>query len=226
MNASWYPLLQNELEKDYMKELMAFLEKEKTEKEIYPKENLIFNALNQTSFEKTKVVIVGQDPYHGPNQAMGLSFSVSQKEKIPPSLKNIFKEIESDLGIKKPTHGDLTSWAKQGVLLLNSTLTVEKGKPKSHFKKGWEAFTNKIIEILWEKKKNIVFLLWGRSAIDKLNFLSPKKSHLVLTAPHPSPLSAYSGFFGSKHFSKANEFLKQHNEQQIDWSLNAPLEKI
>ena len=184
-------------------------------KTIYPPKDYIFNALKLTSYENTKVVIVGQDPYHGENQAHGLSFSVQKGIKLPPSLQNIYKELESDLGIKPRLDGDLTGWAKQGVLLLNTVLTVRKGMANSHKDKGWEKLTRKIIELLGQRKEPIVFLLWGSYAQSYQDLIAPW--HLVLKAPHPSPLSAYRGFFGCKHFSKCNHFLVDHGQTPIDW---------
>ncbi len=219
IHPSWKNLLKEEFEKPYMLELQEFLKHEVLSgNTIFPPAHLIFNALYQTPFEKVKIVLLGQDPYHGPNQAEGLCFSVPQEIKPPPSLQNIFKELISDLGIKKPSSGSLLSWAKQGALLLNCTLSVRKGEAKSHFGKGWEIFTDKIIQLLYEKKEPIVFLLWGKPAIDKLRG-KMKNHHLILTAPHPSPLSAYTGFFGCAHFSQSNQFLKQHGRQEMDWSL-------
>jgi uracil-DNA glycosylase len=215
----WKTLLLEEFQKPYMLELKRFLKKEKDAgKTIYPPGSLIFNALNTTGFEDVKVVILGQDPYHGPNQAHGLSFSVRKGIPKPPSLVNIFKEIHSDLNIPIPTYGDLTSWAEQGVLLLIATLTVEKGKANSHQGKGWDIFTDKIISLLNEHRENIVFLLWGSFAQKKGQFIDRKK-HLVLEAPHPSPLSAHRGFLGCKHFSKTNKYLESKGIAPIDWSL-------
>ncbi len=211
---SWKELLLSEFDKPYMRELIEFLRMETAQ--IYPPKELIFNALEMTPPELVKVVIIGQDPYHGPGQAEGLCFSVPENIPTPPSLKNIFKELQSEFKGPKPTHGSLKHLAKQGVLLLNATLTVRKGKPKSHFGRGWELFTDKIVELLCATENPMVFLLWGKSAIDKVkNINCPKK--LVLKAPHPSPLSAYTGFFGCAHFSKANAFLKAHNVEEINW---------
>ena len=185
---------------------------------IYPPKNYIFNALKLTSYKDTKVVIVGQDPYHGENEAHGLSFSVQKGIKIPPSLQNIYKELESDLGIKPHSDGDLTKWAKEGVLLLNAVLTVEKDKPASHRNIGWELFTDYIIKILNEKNEPIVFILWGNFAKEKKKFIT-NPIHLVITSPHPSPFSANNGFFGSKPFSKTNVFLIKNNLKPINWQL-------
>lgn len=220
MDPSWKIRLSPEFKKPYMLALKQFLDKEMGQGiPIYPPKNLIFNALRLTPFEQVKVVIIGQDPYHGPGQAEGLCFSVPKNIRPPPSLQNIFKELHSDLGLPKPTNGSLVSWARQGVLLLNATLTVRAEQPKSHFGRGWETFTDKIVELLCSQNTPFVFLLWGKSAIDKLQH-QKNSSHLVLTAPHPSPLSAYSGFFGCHHFSKTNEFLKMHNKTEINWGVS------
>lgn len=187
-------------------------------KTIFPPQNHIFEALKLTSFENTKVVIVGQDPYHGIGEAHGLSFSVQKGIKVPPSLVNIYKELETDLNIPRKEHGDLSGWAKQGVLLLNAVLTVEKDKPASHRKLGWERLTDYIIKVLNTKETPVVFILWGNFAKEKKSLITNPK-HLIITSPHPSPFSANSGFFGSKPFSKTNNYLKEHNEKTIDWSL-------
>jgi uracil-DNA glycosylase len=216
---SWKRHLEDEFQKPYMKRLKDFLVSEKKKgKMIYPKGGEIFEALNATPFDKVKVVILGQDPYHGPGQAHGLSFSVKPGVPPPPSLQNIYKELESDLGIKPPRHGYLKHWADQGVLLLNATLSVEKGKAGSHQKRGWEEFTDEIVKELNEQREHLVFMLWGSYAQKKGEGLDTKK-HLVLKAPHPSPLSAHRGFFGSRHFSKANKYLEAHGIKPIDWSL-------
>ena len=186
---------------------------------IFPPGNKIFNALNLTKFEDVKVVILGQDPYHGQNQAHGLSFSVEEGIRPPPSLKNIFKELESDMGIKQPEHGNLERWCNEGVLLLNSILTVEKSKPTSHSNMGWEQFTDKILSILNDLKRNVVFILWGKKAQEKGHFLD-KNRHLILKSAHPSPYSANNGFLGSKPFSKTNHYLNSNNIKEIDWDLN------
>lgn len=191
--------------------------KEYDKKIIYPLKNCIFNALKLTSYKDTKVVIVGQDPYHEENQAHGLSFSVQKGVKVPPSLKNIYKELNSDLGVPIRSDGDLTEWAKQGVLLLNAVLTVEKGKAGSHRNLGWESLTDYIIRVLNSKDKPIVFILWGNFAKEKAKLITNNK-HCIISSPHPSPFSAYSGFFGSKPFSKTNEFLINNNLKPIDWS--------
>ncbi len=219
MDPSWKQHLLREFGKPYMNELRLFLQKEKqAQKSIYPRGREFFAALNHTPFEKVKVVILGQDPYHGPNQAHGLSFSVRPGVEIPPSLVNIYKELKSDLGIDPPDHGYLTPWADQGVLLLNATLSVEAGRAGSHQGKGWEQFTDAIIEALNREREGIVFVLWGSYAQKKGAFIDTRK-HLVLKGPHPSPLSAYRGFFGCKHFSKINEFLTARGETPIDWRL-------
>lgn len=223
MEERWLHELKEEFQKPYMKELQQFLREEiKSGKTVYPPQEYIFNALCETPFDRAKVIIIGQDPYHNPGQAHGLSFSVVKGVTPPPSLKNIYKEIESDLGIAPPAHGSLLSWAKQGVLLLNATLTVRENEPKSHYGRGWETFTDAIIERLLEKKKNLVFLLWGKSAKEKCDNVMKGRSegHLILEAPHPSPYSASSGFFGCKHFSKTNQFLKEHGIEEIDWSVH------
>lgn len=215
INKKWDEVLSNEFKKDYFKKLGIFVKNEYNKKEIYPKYNDIFNALRYTDYDDVKVVILGQDPYHGYNEAHGLSFSVKKGTPLPPSLQNIFKELENDLNIKK-TDSDLTSWAKQGVFLLNSIMTVEKDKPLSHKDKGWEIFTDNIIKYLNEREKPIVFVLWGSYARSK-KVLITNKRHLVLESVHPSPLSAYRGFFGSKPFSKINAFLEKNNIEKIEW---------
>jgi len=223
LEQSWLDYLKEEFDTPYLLALKDFLLAEKEQgKVIHPKGNLIFNALNSTPFDKVKVVILGQDPYHGADQAHGLSFSVLPGVKIPPSLVNIFKELSQDLGIKIPSHGYLQSWADQGVLLLNATLTVEQNNAGSHQGKGWEQFTDRAIQQLNEHREGLVFLLWGAYAQKKGQFIDNKK-HLVLSAPHPSPLSAHRGFFGIKHFSKANEYLTKNNVTPIDWHLPAEI---
>ena len=220
LNSSWKKYLEQEFSKDYMLELEAFLEHQEREGvSIFPSTDNIFAALNITPLEKVKAVIIGQDPYHGENQAHGLSFSVTKKEKIPPSLRNIYKELSDDLNIPTPSHGCLESWAKNGVLLLNNVLTVEKSKAGAHQKKGWEIFTDKVIELINEKRSDVVFLLWGAPAQKKARHVDPKK-HCILIAPHPSPLSSYRGWFGCKHFSKCNHFLESRNLAPIDWSIS------
>ena len=218
LESSWKQLLLKEFEKQYMKDLKLFLLKEiQHNKSIYPQPHEYFEALNLSPFNEVKVVILGQDPYHGFNQAHGLCFSVKPQVAVPPSLLNIYKELSQDLGVKIASHGFLKAWAKQGILLLNNTLTVVAGKPGSHKGKGWEIFTDKIIEILNQKKQNLVFLLWGRFAGEKACFVDSSK-HCVLKAPHPSPFSADRGFFGCRHFSKTNAYLKSKGLKQIDWS--------
>lgn len=223
LDTSWQAMIGEELNKPYMQSLRDFLKQEQAaEKTIYPPSPLIFNAFNQTPFDKIRVVIIGQDPYHGDDkgkaQAHGLSFSVPQGVKIPPSLRNIFKEIEADLGIKMSSEGDLTPWAQQGVLLLNATLTVEIGNAGSHQKRGWETFTNAAITALNKHREGLVFVLWGSYAQKKGEIIDTNK-HLVLTSPHPSPLSAHRGFFGNHQFSKINAYLTKRGETTIDWQL-------
>lgn len=215
-NTDWYQYLKDEFEKDYFINLSKFIDHEYESEEIFPPRNLIYNALLKTSLEKTKVVILGQDPYHGPSQAHGLSFSVADGVKIPPSLKNIFKELNEDLGIEKSNNGNLENWAKQGVLLLNNTLTVRAGLAGSHQKNGWEIFTQKIIEIVNAEKENVVFILWGAPAQKKAHFVN-RTRHLVLESAHPSPLSSYRGFFGSKPFSQSNNYLMSKKLCPIKW---------
>ncbi len=223
MEASWLQHLQPEFEKPYMKELETFLAKEiHSGVEVYPPFELIFNAFCQTPFDQVKVVIIGQDPYHGPGQAHGLSFSVPKGVPAPPSLQNIFKEIKDDLGIAPPSHACLINWARQGVLLLNATLTVRANEAKSHHGKGWEIFTDRVAQLLCAREDPIVFLLWGKSAYEKFQHISTSASHhLALTAPHPSPLSAHAGFLGCRHFSKTNEFLKKVKKTPIDWAIHS-----
>lgn len=217
---SWKSRLESEFEKPYMKWLEKFLEEEVKEGHtIYPPTELIFEALNQTPFEKTKIVVLGQDPYHGKGQAHGLSFSVQEKIVFPPSLKNIFKEIQSEITEAQFFSGCLLPWAKQGVLLLNAILTVRSQTPLSHQQKGWEEFTDRIIQLLCERKDPVIFLLWGKYAFQKFKPICHAKQHFVMTAPHPSPFSAYTGFFGCQHFSKANEILQSLNKKPIDWAI-------
>jgi uracil-DNA glycosylase len=219
---SWANVLRQELQKPYLGKLAAFLEQERWKNHIvFPQEHEVFQALQLTPFENVNVVIVGQDPYHGPGQAHGLCFSVQPTVAIPPSLQNIYKEMQSDLGIVPAKHGCLTSWAHQGVLLLNATLTVRQGEPLSHHKKGWEEFTDAIIEAVATQKKHVVFILWGKNAQEKCQKLSAAlhAHHLVLTAAHPSPYSAPHGFFGCKHFSKANQYLSEHGLKPIHWEI-------
>ncbi len=218
INDEWISLIQEELNKPYFFDLDKFLSFEKENFTIYPPDNQIFSAFEMTKPQDVKVVILGQDPYHGAGQAHGLSFSVPRGIKPPPSLVNIFKELNSDLGIKKPADGNLNRWASQGVLLLNATLTVREGIALSHNNRGWETFTDAIIKKLSENYKNIVFLLWGKRAQDKIRLIDTTKHH-ILTAAHPSPLSAYNGFFGCKHFSRTNQYLESNNISPIDWAL-------
>lgn len=218
LHNSWQELLAPEFEKAYYRKLHDFLKQEYQTQTIHPDMFHIFEALELTPYENVKVVILGQDPYHGEHQAHGLSFSVQKGVRIPPSLQNIYKELESDLGIKPVNHGDLTSWAKQGVLLLNTVLTVRNGAANSHRGQGWEQFTDKIIELLNERTAPVIFILWGKPAQTKAKMINTHR-HIVLTAPHPSPLSAYRGFFGSKPFSKTNELLLALGEQPINWQL-------
>lgn len=223
LEPSWQAALQEEFKQNYLIDLAVFLDKERAQGiSVFPPKNLIFNALWNTPLDKVKVVIIGQDPYHGPGQAHGLSFSVPVGIPQPPSLKNIFKELAEDLSLPAPSHGCLLSWAKQGVLLLNTTLTVRQGEPMSHEGKGWEKFTDAIVKSLMEQQKPMVFLLWGKHAQKKwetFKALYNAKQHLILTAAHPSPFSAHQGFFGCRHFSKANTWLQQHNLTPIDWKI-------
>ncbi len=217
LHPEWLAVVGDEFHKPYMTQLKAFLQQEKAAgKVVYPKGAEIFNALDTTPFSSVKVVILGQDPYHGPDQAHGLCFSVRRGIDKPPSLVNIYKEIEDDCGIKMPAHGDLTGWAKQGVLLLNATLTVRQFNAGSHQGKGWEEFTDAAIRAVNDRHENIVFMLWGSYAQKKGAFIDRKK-HLVLQAPHPSPLSSYRGFFGCKHFSQANKYLIAQGRAPIAW---------
>lgn len=219
LHTSWQAAIGQEFDQPYMQDLRTFLEKEKAaNKTIYPPSALIFNAFNQTPFHAVRVVIIGQDPYHGPNQAHGLSFSVPNEVPLPPSLRNIFKEIESNLGNKMSGAGDLSPWAKQGVLLLNATLTVECANAGSHQKRGWETFTDAAIAALNEQRQHLVFILWGSYAQKKGAKIDAKK-HLILKSVHPSPLSAHRGFFGNQQFSSANAYLQQHGETPINWVL-------
>jgi len=214
----WGPLLNEEFLKPYYLELREFLKKEYMTKTIYPPMEDIYNALHYTSFRNVKVVILGQDPYHGSGQAHGLSFSVQPGVKQPPSLANIFKELQSDLNIAPPSDGYLVKWAKQGVLLLNNVLTVRAGQAHSHRGKGWEQFTNRVIETLNEKEHSVVYILWGKAAQDKQRLIDLNK-HYTIKSPHPSPLSAYRGFFGSKPFSMTNKILRQEGLDEIDWEI-------
>ena len=213
---SWDKYLEEEYKKDYFIQLMDFVKNEYKTKTIYPKQNEVFNAFRYTSFEDVKVVILGQDPYHGPNQAEGLSFSVSNSVLKPPSLKNIFKELENDLGIQFPEANSLVPWAKEGVLLLNAVLTVQEHTPTSHKDKGWETFTDNIIKCLNNKTTPVVFILWGSYARNKKELIT-NPLHYIIESPHPSPFSARTGFFGSKPFSKTNEYLKSKGIKEINW---------
>ena len=214
---TWNEILAEEMQKDYYQELQAFVQKRRAEVRVFPEEKNVFNALELTPFESVKVVILGQDPYHGFGQAHGLSFSVQKGTPLPPSLKNIYKELQEDIGGELPTEGDLTHWAKQGVLLLNTVLTVEEGNANSHKGKGWERLTNRLIESLNELKHPVIFILWGKPAQDKEKLIT-NPNHIILKAPHPSPLSAYRGFFGSKPFSRVNDILIQQGQTPIRWT--------
>lgn len=211
-------IVQKEFEQDYYKQLHTFVENEYQTRTIYPPKKEIFRAINLSEYEDIKVVILGQDPYHQPGQANGLAFSVKKGVRVPPSLVNIYKELHDDLGCPIPSHGDLTAWAMQGVLLLNNVLTVPESTANGHAGKGWETFTLNIVKALNQREKPMVFILWGKNAMDKKKYIDTSK-HLVLTSVHPSPLSVYRGFFGSKPFSKTNEFLKQQGMEPIDWTI-------
>ena len=214
---TWNEILAEEMKKDYYQELQTFVQKRRQEVRVFPEENNVFNALELTPFESVKVVILGQDPYHGFGQAHGLSFSVQKGIPFPPSLRNIYKELQEDIGGDFPTEGDLSHWAKQGVLLLNTVLTVEEGNANSHKGKGWERLTNRLIESLNELKHPVIFILWGKPAQDKEKLII-NPNHVILKAPHPSPLSAYRGFFGSKPFSRVNDILIQQGQTPIRWT--------
>lgn len=219
LHPSWLTHLEPEFQRPYMQHLKAFLVQQKQQgKVIYPESKNIFNAFNTTPLERVKVVIIGQDPYHGPGQAHGLCFSVKPGVPAPPSLKNIFKELERDLNMPVPSHGYLQSWAEQGVLLLNATLTVEQGRAGSHQGKGWEEFTDRAIQLVNEHCSGVVFLLWGSYAQKKGQWVDPHK-HLILRSPHPSPLSAHRGFIGNGHFSNTNAYLQQQGKTPIDWRI-------
>ena len=219
LHSSWLDVVGGEFDLPYMAQLKEFLQQEKRQRKIiYPPGNLIFNALNTTHFDDVKVVIIGQDPYHGPNQAHGLCFSVMPGVPIPPSLRNIYQELRTDLDIPSPAHGYLQSWAEHGVLLLNATLTVERGKAGAHQGKGWETFTDAVIRAINDRRRDVVFLLWGSYAQQKGEVIDNNK-HLVLKAPHPSPFSANRGFFGCKHFSRTNQYLQSQGLQAVNWRL-------
>ncbi len=216
MNESWRSRLNAEFDKPYFAKLVAFVRHEYASGTCYPPGSKIFNAFNSTPFESVKVVILGQDPYHEPGQAMGLSFSVPQGTPLPPSLRNIYTEIRNELGVEPPASGDLTRWAEQGVLLLNATLTVRQGQAASHQKQGWEIFTDAAIRLLASEREHLVFMLWGAYAGAKAQFIDPQR-HLVLRSAHPSPLSASRGFFGNHHFQLCNDYLLSHGQQPIVW---------
>lgn len=214
---TWNEILAEEMQKDYYQELQVFVQKRRAEVRVFPEEKNVFNALELTPFESVKVVILGQDPYHGFGQAHGLSFSVQKGIPLPSSLRNIYKELQEDIGGEFPTEGDLSHWAKQGVLLLNTVLTVEEGNANSHKGKGWERLTNRLIDSLNELKHPVIFILWGKPAQDKEKLIT-NPNHVILKAPHPSPLSAYRGFFGSKPFSRVNDILIQQGQTPIRWT--------
>lgn len=215
---SWSDFILQEQSKDYYKKIVSYIENDKRNYTIYPNKEDIFNAFKYSKLENIKCCILGQDPYHGPNQAHGLSFSVKCDTEIPPSLKNIFKELKSDLNIDSPIHGNLKAWAKQGVMLLNSSLTVREHEPNSHSKIGWHIFTDNVIKTLSERENPLVFILWGNNARSKKSLITSNK-HFIIESSHPSPLSAYNGFFGSKPFSRTNEFLINNNIEPINWNL-------
>lgn len=215
----WQPILDQASDRDTYQRLRSFLKEEYQTTTVYPPMDDLWTAFEATDFDQVKVVILGQDPYHGPGQSHGLAFSVRPGIKIPPSLRNIYKELESDLGIKAPDHGYLMDWAKSGVLLLNTVLTVRAGQAHSHRKKGWEEFTNEVIQELNKRDRPMVFILWGKAASSKKNMIDTNK-HGVIESPHPSPLSAHRGFFGSRPFSKANAFLKDRGQEPVDWHLS------
>jgi len=214
----WHPLLEAETTKDYWRPLLAFVNAERAKGKVFPESDTVFKALHLTPFKDVKVVILGQDPYHNDNQAMGLSFSVPEGLALPPSLQNIYKELQTDLGIKRPASGDLTKWAERGVLLLNSVLTVRAHQAASHQGKGWEVFTDAVLKSINDREAHVVFILWGGFARKKKSLIDTAK-HTVIESAHPSPLSAYAGFFGSKPFSKTNAALEEHGQVSIDWSL-------
>lgn len=219
IEASWLEVLRAEFERPYFIELKNFLKEQISQQTVYPPSSKIFSAFNHTAFADVKVVIIGQDPYHGPGQANGLSFSVERSQKTPPSLQNIYKELQADLNIPVAQHGDLTPWAQQGVLLLNAVLTVNHKSPGSHRNRGWENFTDAAIRALIKKRSNLVFFLWGKYAQNKARFID-RSQHLVLESAHPSPFSAHKGFFGSRPFSQANTYLEQNGKQAVEWALD------
>ena len=214
----WYERLHDQFTADYFAELRTFIQRERKSHEVFPSPDNVFAALNATSFDKTRIVILGQDPYHGPRQAHGLCFSVQHDVAIPPSLANIFNELEHDIGVTRPTHGCLTKWAQQGVLLLNTTLTVRRGEPGSHHSRGWERFTDQIISLVNAKEQPVAFVLWGSPARKKKALITGPH-HRIIEAPHPSPLSAHRGFFGSRPFSQLSDFLAQHGYPPVEWDL-------
>lgn len=216
---SWQRLLADEFEKEYFQDLFRFLDEEYAESTVYPPKELIFSAFDHTLYEDVKVVILGQDPYHGANQSHGLAFSVQKGVKIPPSLRNMYKELASDLGIEPASHGNLSEWADQGVLLLNTVLTVREGEANAHRKQGWEQFTDRVIEVLNAREKPIIFVLWGKPAQQKAAMIDTEK-HVIIESFHPSPLSASRGFFGSRPFSKVNEALVELGEEPIQWQIS------
>ena len=218
LTPEWKKELNKEFSKDYFKKIAKTIDNHHQKNLLCPKIDNVFRALNLVSINETKVVIIGQDPYHGLNQANGLAFAVNKETKTPPSLKNIFKEIESDFQKPINTEKNLLSWAKQGVLLLNNSLTVKEKNANSHKEIGWDIFTDKILDLISSKRENIVFILWGNFALKKENLIN-KEKHLILKSPHPSPLSAYKGFFGCKHFSKANKYLEKHNKTKVNWTI-------
>lgn len=215
----WQPIIDKQASEPYFQQLMAFVEQQYNKEVIYPTRENILNALKLTSFQDTKVVILGQDPYHGPNQAHGLSFSVLAGNRLPPSLRNMFVELQEDIGCATPQSGNLTKWAQQGVLLLNTVLTVQQGKANSHAKQGWETFTDALIMALAKRSDPVVFVLWGKSAQAKAKTIKKYPQHTIIESVHPSPLSAYRGFFGSKPYSKVNEALMLNGQQSINWCL-------
>ncbi|GAB5411485.1 MAG: uracil-DNA glycosylase [Chlamydiales bacterium] len=219
LTKNWYEKLKDEITKPYIVELKKFIDVERQKGTVFPVDSEVFSAFGYTRYEDVKVVIMGQDPYHGPDQAHGLSFSVKPGVALPPSLRNIYKELESDLGIKAPSCGHLVKWAEQGVLMLNATLTVRKGEPRSHYGRGWERFTDSVIEKLCQREDPIVFVLWGRSAKEKCEKILSNSHHAMICSPHPSPFSAHTGFYGTKPFSKINNILISWNKKPIDWSL-------